>query len=163
MRQRVMIAMAIACNPALLIADEPTTALDVTTQAQILALIKDLISRHGMSMLFITHDLGITMQVAQRIAIMYAGRIFETGSLQQIFKNSGNPYTRGLLRSIPKIYQEQNRLVSIPGQVPSATDLPRGCKFYPRCYLAIERCQEGEPIFEVEPGHWSRCIRWMDV
>lgn len=163
MRQRILIAMTIACNPALLIADEPTTALDVTTQAEILALLKDLISRYGMSMLFITHDLGITTEVAQRVAVMYAGRIFETGSVQQVFKNCRNPYTKGLLGSIPRILEEQERLFSIPGQVPDPINLPQGCKFYPRCSLAIARCREGEPIFEVEPCHWSRCIRWMDV
>ncbi len=163
MRQRVMIAMAIACNPSLVIADEPTTALDVTIQAQILELLGELKERFGMSLIFITHDLGVVAQIADRIAVMYAGRIFEYGSARQIFNNPKNPYTKGLLSSIPVFQEEKRRLAVIPGEVPDPSNLPGGCKFFPRCYFAIPKCKNGEPVFQVEEGHWSRCIRWKDV
>jgi len=163
MRQRVMIAMAIACNPHLLIADEPTTALDVTIQAQILELLRELKKRFRMSLIFITHDLGVVAQIADRIAVMYAGRIFEYGSARQIFKNAKNPYTKGLLRSIPVFERERRYLNVIPGEVPDPSNLPEGCKFFPRCYLAVPECREGEATFEIEEGHWSRCIRWKEV
>lgn len=163
MRQRVMIAMAIACNPHLLIADEPTTALDVTIQVQILELLRELKERFRMSLIFITHDLGVVAQIADRIAVMYAGRIFEYGSARQIFKHAKNPYTKGLLRSIPVFECEKKYLNVIPGEVPDPSNLPEGCKFFPRCYLAIPECGEGEPTFQVEEGHWSRCIRWKEV
>lgn len=163
MRQRVMIAMALACSPYLLIADEPTTALDVTIQAQILELLEELKERLRMSLIFITHDLGVVAQIADRIAVMYAGRMFEYGNIGQIFKNSRNPYTKGLLKSIPVLQEDNRRLQVIPGEVPDPSNLPQGCKFYPRCYLAIPECQKGEPIFQVEEGHWSRCICWKEV
>lgn len=163
MRQRVMIAMALACSPHLLIADEPTTALDVTIQAQILELLGELKERLRMSLIFITHDLGVVAQIADRIAVMYAGRMFEYGNVRQIFKNPRNPYTKGLLKSIPVLQQDNRRLQVIPGEVPDPSNLPQGCKFYPRCYLTKPECQKGEPIFQVEEGHWSRCIRWKEV
>lgn len=163
MRQRVMIAMAIACNPHLLIADEPTTALDVTIQAQILELLGKLKERFRMSLVFITHDLGVVAQIADRIAVMYAGRIFEYGSARRIFNNTKNPYTKGLLKSIPSLKHGKRYLNVIPGEVPDLSNLSQGCKFSPRCYLATPECQRGEPVFEVEDGHWSRCIRWREV
>ena len=163
MRQRAMIAMALACHPALLIADEPTTALDVTIQAQILDLLADLKARLGMALLLITHDLGVVAKVADRVAVMYAGRIFEYGSVRDIFKEPRNPYTIGLLRSIPALQRGKRRLTTIEGQVPSLTRLPEGCRFHPRCPWMIPECKKGEPIFEVAPGHLSRCIRWREV
>jgi oligopeptide/dipeptide ABC transporter ATP-binding protein len=163
MRQRAMIAMALACHPALVIADEPTTALDVTIQAQILDLLADLKARLGTALLLITHDLGVVAKVADRVAVMYAGRIFEYGSVRDIFKNPRNPYTIGLMRSIPALQRGKRRLTTIPGQVPSLTHLPEGCRFHPRCPWMIPECTKGEPIFEVAPGHLSRCIRWEVV
>jgi oligopeptide/dipeptide ABC transporter ATP-binding protein len=163
MRQRAMIAMALACHPALVIADEPTTALDVTIQAQILDLLADLKARLSTALLLITHDLGVVAKVADRVAVMYAGRIFEYGSVRDIFKNPKNPYTIGLMRSIPALQRGKRRLTTIPGQVPSLTHLPEGCRFHPRCPWMIPECTKGEPIFEVGPGHLSRCIRWEVV
>ncbi|MFH0809453.1 MAG: ABC transporter ATP-binding protein [Pseudomonadota bacterium] len=163
MRQRAMIAMALACDPALLIADEPTTALDVTIQAQILDLLARLKEKSGMALLLVTHDLGVVAKVADHVAVMYGGRIFEYGTVENIFKNSRNPYTIGLLRSIPALQLGKRRLETIPGQVPDLLNLPPGCKFHPRCPWAAPECTEGEPWFEVEPGHGSRCIRWNEV
>jgi len=163
MRQRAMIAMALACHPALVIADEPTTALDVTIQAQILDLLADLKARLGMALLLITHDLGVVAKVADRVAVMYAGRVFEYGSVRDIFKNPRNPYTIGLMRSIPALQQGKRRLSTIPGQVPDLVHPPEGCKFHPRCAWMRPECKKGEPIFEVGPGHLSRCVRWEVV
>jgi oligopeptide/dipeptide ABC transporter ATP-binding protein len=163
MRQRAMIAMALACHPTLLIADEPTTALDVTIQAQILDLLAGLKERFGMALLLITHDLGVVAKVADRVAVMYAGRIFEYGSVRDIFKDPRNPYTIGLMRSIPALQRGRRRLETISGQVPDLGNLPEGCKFHPRCSWMIEDCKKGEPMFEVSPGHFSRCIRWEAV
>ncbi len=160
MRQRVMIAIAMACDPKLLIADEPTTALDVTIQAQILDLMRKLAKEKGTSILLITHDLGVVAEMCERVAVMYAGRIVEFGSVRQIFKNPQHPYTKGLLNSIPKITGERTRLQPIDGNVPSLRNMPKGCRFAPRCPFATEKCFEQEPnLYEIEDGHFSRC--WL--
>ncbi|MEI7969406.1 MAG: ABC transporter ATP-binding protein [Betaproteobacteria bacterium] len=148
MRQRVMIAMALACEPALLIADEPTTALDVTIQAQILDLLDTLKARTGMAVLLITHDLGVVAQHAQRVAVMYAGRVVEQGSTAELFARPLHPYTRGLLASIPRADSAAERLAEIPGLVPSLTDMPPGCAFAPRCARALARCRAEVPELE---------------
>ena len=165
MRQRVMIAMALACRPALLIADEPTTALDVTIQAQILHLIRALQIEMSMSVLFITHNLGVVAQVADRVAVMYAGRIVEQGDVRTVFAAPLHPYTRALLRSIPRVEavgrDPSRRLLSIPGQVPSPVALPPGCSYAPRCPLADEVCRTAmPPLAEVIAGHDVRCHHW---
>ncbi|OGP65246.1 MAG: peptide ABC transporter ATP-binding protein [Deltaproteobacteria bacterium RBG_13_53_10] len=163
MRQRAMIAMALSCQPKLLIADEPTTALDVTIQAQVLRLLKEIQMEMGMAVLLITHDLGVVSEVADRVAVMYAGRIFEYGPIEAVFERVRNPYTKGLLGSIPSLEEKKKRLNAIPGQVPNPMDLPVGCKFHPRCYLMIEDCKRGEiPLFQVNGDHVSRCIRWKE-
>ncbi|HDH04819.1 MAG TPA: ABC transporter ATP-binding protein [Nitrospirae bacterium] len=159
MRQRVMIAMAIACNPALIIADEPTTALDVTIQAQILELLGGLKERNKMSMLFITHDLGIVAERADSVEVMYAGRIVEKAGVNEIFLHPGHPYTIGLIESLPK--GKGAKLIPIPGQAPKLNELPPGCKFAPRCRYVIKDCHEKEPeLVSINSGeHRSRCIR----
>ncbi len=158
MRQRVMIAMAVACSPSLVIADEPTTALDVTIQAQILELLHSLRQKRNMSILLITHDLGIIAENASRVAIMYAGRFMEMAVTGEIFGNTKHPYTKGLLESLPK--EKGVPLNPIPGFVPRAEDLPSGCRFSDRCSYVIDQCKTSEPDFiEVSPGHFSRCIR----
>jgi len=163
MRQRAMIAMALSCQPKLLIADEPTTALDVTIQAQVLQLLKEIQREMGMSIMLITHDLGVVTEIADRVAVMYAGRIFEYGPIEAIFVKMRNPYTRGLMHSIPQLGEKKDRLNAIPGQVPDPMDLPVGCKFHPRCYLMIEECKKEEPpLFRVNGDHFSRCIRWKE-
>jgi oligopeptide/dipeptide ABC transporter ATP-binding protein len=162
MRQRAMIAMALSCQPKLLIADEPTTALDVTIQAQVLQLLKEIQMEMGMSVMLITHDLGVVSEIADRVAVMYAGRIFEYGPIEAIFGKMRNPYTRGLMSSIPQLAEKKGRLNPIPGQVPDPMNLPAGCKFYPRCYMMIEDCKKGEPMFQVNGDHFSRCIRWKE-
>ncbi|TWB93447.1 peptide/nickel transport system ATP-binding protein [Bradyrhizobium macuxiense] len=164
MRQRAMIAMALACRPALLIADEPTTALDVTIQAQILALIVDLQQRLGTGLILITHDLGVVAQTAQRVIVMYAGKKVEEATVESLFETPLHPYTRGLMASIPAVpspdAKEDVRLVEIPGMVPSLTRLPPGCAFAPRCKLAVDRCrQEYPPLDEVKSNHWAACWR----
>ncbi len=164
MRQRAMIAMALACRPALLIADEPTTALDVTIQAQILALIVDLQQRLGTGLILITHDLGVVAQTAQRVIVMYAGKKVEEATVEELFETPLHPYTRGLMASIPAVplpdAKADVRLVEIPGMVPSLTKLPPGCAFAPRCKLAVERCrQEYPPLDEVKRDHWAACWR----
>ncbi len=161
MRQRVMIAMALALNPKLLIADEPTTALDVTIQAQILELLLALKEEMKMAVLLITHDLGVVAETAERVVVMYAGRVVEEASVQQLFDNPLHPYTHGLLESLPKLEagKGRQRLTAIPGLVPNLLDLPRGCKFAPRCPKVIAECWPTEPeLREVHPGHWARCI-----
>lgn len=160
MRQRVMIAMALACNPSLLIADEPTTALDVTIQAQILELmlkIKD--ERKDAAILLITHNLAVVAETCHRVMVMYGGKIQEIASVRQLFKNPQHPYTRGLLASLPTVDGEkQERLRTVPGNVPSILDLPAGCKFVTRCTERLEHCATIEPeLIETEPGHWVRC------
>jgi peptide/nickel transport system ATP-binding protein/oligopeptide transport system ATP-binding protein len=159
MRQRVMIAMAIACDISLLIADEPTTALDVTVQAQILALLNDLREKRKMSMLLITHDLGVVAETAEKIAVMYAGKIQETATTGELFANPKHPYTQGLLRSIPQMKEKKERLDSIPGMVPSPACFPSGCRFHPRWPSRFEPCSKSEPeLKEVTPGHFVRCF-----
>ena len=162
MRQRVMIAMALACQPKLLIADEPTTALDVTIQAQILKLMNDLKREHGTSILFITHDLGVIAQMADDVAVMYCGQVVEMAPAKTIFTQSefSHPYTEGLMISIPRLDTPANeRLDAIPGAVPHPLDLPKGCKFGPRCKYCTEQCIEEEPeITEVMPGQLVRCF-----
>jgi peptide/nickel transport system ATP-binding protein len=161
MRQRAMIAMALACNPKVLIADEPTTALDVTIQAQILDLILDLQSRLGTAVILITHDLGVVAETAQRVIVMYAGRKVEEAEVTALFDLPLHPYTRGLLGSVPRLDAEDNggaRLQEIPGMVPALHSLPEGCAFAPRCALATERCrQEAPPWLALRPGHWAAC------
>ena len=161
MRQRVMIAMALSCNPDVLIADEPTTALDVTTQAQILDLLQRLQAEFRMAVLLITHDLGVVAEVADRVAVMYAGRIVETAETARLFASPRHPYTRGLLRSVPQLEGPLRRLEVIPGRVPEATDFAGGCRFHPRCPLAEDRCRSQAPVLEeVAPGHGTACWRW---
>jgi oligopeptide/dipeptide ABC transporter ATP-binding protein len=155
MRQRVMIAMAIACNPALLIADEPTTALDVTIQAQILELIQRLKEDRRMSILFITHDLGVIAENASRVAVMYAGKLMELATTAEIFNNPGHPYTIGLLESIPK--GRGIPLKPIPGTVPRPEDFPEGCRYAERCGNAAPECSVEPPLIEVSQGHFVRC------
>ena len=162
MRQRVMIAMALACGPRLLIADEPTTALDVTIQAQILELLLRLKEELGMAVMLITHDLGVIADTAQRVVVMYAGRVVEEASVRDLFANPRHPYTQGLLASIPTLEKgagARKRLQAIPGVVPSLLDLPPGCRFSDRCPLAVPECRTAEPeLRQVTPQHWARCI-----
>jgi peptide/nickel transport system ATP-binding protein len=163
MRQRAMIAMALACRPALLIADEPTTALDVTIQAQILALIVDLQKELGTGLILITHDLGVVAQTAQRVIVMYAGKKVEEASVDDLFADPRHPYTRGLMASMPAVIslgaKTDVRLTEIPGMVPSLTNLPEGCAFAPRCPLAIERCRQEYPALQDFGGH-HRAACW---
>jgi peptide/nickel transport system ATP-binding protein len=168
MRQRAMIAMALACRPALLIADEPTTALDVTIQAQILALVLELQKELGMGLILITHDLGVVAQTAQRVIVMYAGKKVEEADVETLFANPRHPYTRGLMASIPTVplpgAKADARLVEIPGMVPSLTSLPNGCAFAPRCKLAIDRCREQYPPLEDwGGGHLAACWRAAEL
>ncbi|MCP3779059.1 ABC transporter ATP-binding protein [Paenibacillus sp. MZ03-122A] len=159
MRQRVMIAMAMVCNPKLLIADEPTTALDVTIQAQILDLMRELQKSEGTSILMITHDLGVVAEMCDRVVIMYAGQVVEETDVKTLFKDPKHPYTQSLLASLPQLNSDQERLASIPGQVPNPLDMPKGCRFAPRCQFAKEICRAEAPeLTEVEPGHKSRCL-----
>lgn len=163
MRQRAMIAMALSCQPKLLIADEPTTALDVTIQAQVLRLLKEIQKEMGMAVMLITHDLGVVSEIADRVAVMYAGRIVESAPIEAIFRQMRHPYTKGLLESIPQLEEKRRRLNAIPGQVPNPLDLPSGCKFHPRCYLKIDVCIEEEPpLFQINGNHFSRCFRWKE-
>ncbi len=160
MRQRVMIAMALACRPRILIADEPTTALDVTIQARILHLMNELRRERGTAILFITHDLGVINEMADDVAVMYCGQVVEMAPAETIFSDCrlSHPYTEGLMNSIPRPDNLGERLSPIPGSVPSPTDLPPGCKFAPRCYRACDKCRREEPaLAEVEPGHLVRC------
>lgn len=159
MRQRVMIAMAMACEPDLLIADEPTTALDVTIQAQILDLMKRLNDDLNTSILLITHDLGVVADVCDRIVVMYAGKVVEEGSVRTIFNHPQHPYTEGLIRSVPNMYEKRERLYSIPGNVPKPGSLEKGCLFAPRCPYAFDRCTAESPqLLETEDSHQVRCF-----
>ena len=163
MKQRVIIAIALACNPSLLIADEPTTALDVTIQAQILELMANLRREFGSSMLLITHDLGVVAEVCDNVAIMYAGEIVEYGDLRHIYRNASHPYTEGLFGSIPNLNDETDRLKPIRGLMPDPADLPAGCSFAPRCPYATDRCRAENPAtYEIEPGHLVKCHRYAD-
>jgi peptide/nickel transport system ATP-binding protein len=160
MRQRVMIAMAISCNPELLIADEPTTALDVTIQAQILDLMRDLQKRREMSIMMITHDLGVVAEMCDRVVVMYAGQVVEQAEIEELFENPKHPYTKGLLASIPNIEEDKEYLSSIPGTVPSPADMPSGCRFAERCPSAYDKCfAEAPPLFSTENETQARC--WL--
>lgn len=159
MKQRVVIAMALACNPELLLADEPTSALDVTIQAEVLAMIKKLRDEYDTAMVMITHDLGIVAQVCDDVAIVYAGQILEYGSKEEIYTYRYHPYTVGLFGAIPQLDVRVNRLSAIKGLPPDPTELPEGCHFHPRCPFATEECKCGEiPFTEVRPGHFCRCL-----
>ena len=162
MRQRVMIAMALSCNPHLLIADEPTTALDVTIQAQILDLLQELKERLGMAILLITHAMGVVAEMAQRVVVMYAGKVVEEAPVKELFAHPRHPYTQGLIRSIPRVdrtREERPRLETIPGTVPKLIDPREGCRFAPRCRYATDECRSATPpLREVAPGHRVACI-----
>ena len=160
MRQRVMIAMAMSCEPKLLIADEPTTALDVTIQAQILELMKDLKTKKETAIMLITHDLGVVAEMCDRVVVMYAGRVVEEADVETLFESPQHPYTKGLLESTPKLRQNQKRLGSIPGTVPSPSNLPKGCKFAPRCKFAMERCWSEEPQL-IKKNNNTSCRCWL--
>jgi oligopeptide/dipeptide ABC transporter ATP-binding protein len=160
MRQRVMIAMSLACEPKLIIADEPTTALDVTIQAQILELMKNLTRELGVAMIIITHNLGVVARYADRVNVMYAGRIVESGSAEDIYHNPKHPYTLALLRSVPRMDQPRGaKLEPVDGQPPDLTKLDGGCAFRPRCRFAVEACANSQPVLEeIAPGHISACF-----
>jgi oligopeptide transport system ATP-binding protein len=158
MKQRVSGAMAISCRPSLIIADEPTTALDVTTQAQYLDLLSDLQKETGVALIFITHDLGIVASMCDRVCVMYAGKIVESGTVEEVWNNPRHPYTKALINSIPKLEQKVNRLYSIEGKVPSLLNLPQGCTFYPRCEQVNERCKQEYPLsVDLGNGHTVSC------
>jgi peptide/nickel transport system ATP-binding protein len=163
MRQRVMIALALSLDPSILIADEPTTALDVTIQAQILDLLLDMKERLGMSIMLITHAMGVVAEVAQRVVVMYAGRVAEEAPVERLFANPRHPYTQGLIRSIPRIdlaAVRKTRLESIAGSVPKLINPPEGCRFASRCKFVIPDCKRAQPeLREIEPGHKVACIR----
>ena len=160
MKQRVVIAMALACRPELLLADEPTTALDVTIQAQVLDMMESLKEKLNTSMILITHDLGIVAGMCDRVAVVYAGEIVEQGTTEEVFDFPGHPYTLGLFQSLPRLDSTEKRLKPINGLMPDPTNLPEGCKFYDRCPYACEICKEKEPeMREYRPGHFVRCIR----
>jgi len=159
MRQRAMIAMSLSCNPSLLIADEPTTALDVTIQAQILELMKELRTSFGASILLITHDIGLIAELTEKVAVMYSGHIVENASTEALFGNPCHPYTQGLIASIPKPDVDVERLATIPGVVPDALNPPTGCRFHPRCPKAMDMCKQKDPrTMEVEAGHTVSCF-----
>lgn len=162
-RQRVLIAISISCNPSFLIADEPTTALDVATESQILNLLSELISGQGMSMLFITHNLNIMRRFGDYIGIMYAGRLLEEGSVDEFFNEPLHPYSRGLLESIFAFKGDEKRLRAIPGSVPRLSDLPEGCKFHPRCVYVMPRCMKEEPeVKKIGENRWVRCYLYQN-
>jgi peptide/nickel transport system ATP-binding protein len=166
MRQRVMIAMALSCNPKLLIADEPTTALDVTIQAQILELLHDMKSRFGMAIMLITHAMGVVAETAQRVVVMYAGQVIEEAPVEELFGNPRHPYTQGLIRSIPRIdtaATDKSPLEAIGGTVPSLIDPPFGCRFAARCRYAMARCRTAPPLLrEIAPGHRVACVLYEE-
>ncbi|SFG25416.1 oligopeptide transport system ATP-binding protein [Halobacillus alkaliphilus] len=160
MRQRVLIAIALACNPSLLIADEPTTALDVTIQAQILDLIDDLKTDLGMGVVMVTHDMGVVAEVADRVMVMYAGNVVETGTVDEIFSSPKHPYTKGLLASVPNVDDTDHKLEAIPGSLPNLNETIHGCRFHPRCPFAMEKCVEKDPPqFKVSQQQYSKC--WL--
>ncbi len=156
MKQRVVITMALLCNPKLLIADEPTTALDVTIQAQVLDIIRDLQQKYNMSMILITHDLGVVAETCDKVAIMYAGEIVETGTIEEVYTNAKHPYTRGLFESIPKLDEDNEKLIPIPGSTPNAAALPSGCYFHPRCKYRQEICEKVSPPVKGQ-SHLYKC------
>ena len=158
MCQRIMIAIALSCNPKLLFADEPTTALDVTVQAQILDLLKDMQKKYQMGIVLITHDLGVVSEIADNVIVLYAGQSMEIGSTEVIMHNPSHPYTSGLMKAIPKVGEKKDMLYSIDGMVPDIRHMPKGCRFCTRCPLADDRCREEQPqMREIEPGHFARC------
>lgn len=158
MKQRVVIAIALACDPELLIADEPTTALDVTIQAQVLELMKELKQKFSASMILITHDLGIVADICDKVAIMYAGRVVEYADKRSLYTNPVHPYTRGLFRSVPDIEEDVDELPVIPGLMPDPVNLPSGCAFHPRCSMAVDECRKSRPeMMEAEEGHFAAC------
>jgi oligopeptide/dipeptide ABC transporter ATP-binding protein len=165
MRQRVMIAIALLCSPDILIADEPTTALDVTIQAQILALLKELQRESGMSIVFITHDLGVIAEMCDRVLVMYGGRIIEQAGVKEIFQSPCHPYTRGLIRAIPRLDKAaKQELSTIPGMVPSLFDYPPGCRFQNRCEFVEQACRQETPLLEdITPEHQVRCFRHQEL
>lgn len=164
MRQRAMIAMALSCKPKVLIADEPTTALDVTIQAQIMELMKQLQREYGMAIILITHDLGLIAENADRVVVMYAGKVVEYAHVKTLFNDPKHPYTWGLLHAIPRLDIEQNRLYNIPGVVPDPLHFPTGCKFHPRCEFKEDRCTSEEPqLIKVGENHLVRCFFWQKV
>lgn len=164
MKQRIMIAMALACRPKMLIADEPTTALDVTIQAQILDLMNDLKEKLNTSIMLITHDLGVIAEMADHVIVMYSGKVVEDAPTIELFENPKHPYTIGLMSSIPSLAKEGQRLETIPGVVPNPLYLPKGCYFHPRCKYATSECREVQPeLVEIAPGHKSACLRAQEV
>jgi oligopeptide/dipeptide ABC transporter ATP-binding protein len=163
MRQRAIIAMALSCSPDLLIADEPTTSLDVTIQAQILALLSELKKKIGSSILIITHDMGIVAEICDRVSVMYAGNVIETAETKALFKNPLHPYTQGLLKAIPKLHRDVEELEIIPGSVPNLIYPPSGCRFHPRCPFRMDICdKEFPPFIEIEPGHSVACYLYKE-
>jgi oligopeptide/dipeptide ABC transporter ATP-binding protein len=159
MRQRIVGAIAISCEPRILIADEPTTSLDVTIQAQYLRLLRDLQRAHGLALIFITHNLGIVARMCDSVAVMYAGRVIESGPVRQIFNAPAHPYTQALIESIPRLGTGPDRLMAIDGQPPDLASLPAGCSFQPRCAHAFDRCrEEAPPDYPVAPCHTARCF-----
>lgn len=159
MRQRVMIAMALVCDPKLLIADEPTTALDVTIQAQILKLMRELNERLNTAVILITHDLGVVAETCERVVVMYAGKVVEEGTVDTIFNNPQHPYTKGLIASVPDMRYKKQRLYSIPGSVPKPGSIKQGCRFAARCEFVEGRCtEENPPLYETAEGHKTRCF-----
>ncbi len=161
MKQRIVIAIALACEPELLIADEPTTALDVTIQAQILDMMRKLQKEQGTSVILITHDLGVVAEMCDNCAVMYGGELVEYGTLEQVFDNPKHPYTRALYKSIPSLDKDVERLEVIPGLVPDPSDLPEYCSFYERCSEKCEKCNKYDPVrTEVEPGHYAKCLQY---
>lgn len=160
MRQRVMIAMALACQPNLLIADEPTTALDVTIQAQILDLIEELKEEMDMGVIFVTHDMGVVAEIADRVMVMYSGEVVEVGTVEEVFNDPQHPYTKGLLASVPNVDDAEHELHSIPGTLPNIQTNIQGCRFHERCAFATEKCiEQAPPLFEVSKSHQSKC--WL--
>lgn len=163
MKQRVMIAMALSCNPELLIADEPTTAVDVTIQARILDLLREVQLTRKMSILLITHDLGVVAEMADEVVVMYAGQIVERATVSELFDNPRHPYTRGLFASLPRIEGPRRRLEAIEGSVPPPTQFPSGCRFFDRCRHRQERCRTEQILEEISPDHWTRCCRHSEI
>lgn len=164
MRQRVMIALSIVLNPSLVIADEPTTALDVIVQAKILDLLKDVQNKYAMALILITHDLSIAMERCDKILVMYAGQIVEHAHIKNVYQNPQHPYTQGLLKSIPNIELAEQKLEAIPGSPPDLLNLPKGCRFWPRCSSVMEICRKTEPpLIETEQGHFVRCFLYGDA
>lgn len=164
MKQRIMIAMALSCNPKLLIADEPTTAVDVTIQARILDLLRQIQAERGMAIMLITHDLGVVAELADEVAVMYAGKIIERAPVQELFDNPRHPYTIGLFKSLPRVDSDsKQRLETIEGSVPPATRFPRGCRFRERCRWASAQCEQDPELLEINPGHWVACWNQEEV